>query len=145
MTEPLTMETLAAKIYVHDEAIASLTGTMKQHIADCNRSQRQTLKLQAKTTAELKKINEAYSGFEKHFELLIAFERNVLILTKWGKPIVGSIILAVISAWATLLAQNYFLHESTVQKATIAAQAATSADQTQGKILKKVTALVPDS
>ena len=65
------------------------------------------------------------------------------ILLRWGKVIVVTIVTAFIGSITTILVQNYMLHQATAQRATEAAQAAVTVSQTQGKILKKVTELVP--
>jgi hypothetical protein len=143
MPEPLTMETLAEAITKQGEALTALTAVTQKHLVDCDLRQRRYNKLQTATARQLKNVTDAVESLDKKLEPFEQAAHVANFLARWGKVMVGTVIVAFIGSITTIVSQQYLDHQAVAHKADVAVQAATAADKTTNQILQRVKTITP--
>ena len=109
--EPISMAAIVARLERQGE-------TIDAHMRDCTKDNAAKLLKMTEIEAKVDKLDGRFEAVDRLF--------------KWMRRAVGTIVLAVATAAASVLVQNYLQHQQTQAVAVQASQAAVgAADQTK--------------
>jgi hypothetical protein len=136
----LSLQTLATELRATRRAQQTQGATLRRHVKDCGKLQEATAQRLAEGAETMGEMQVSLSGIEDRFK---SFDRWTAFLTKYGKWIAGIVVTAIISAWVSVLVQNYYLHQQTAKAAQAAASSASQAASGQTVVLHKLNEIAP--
>jgi hypothetical protein len=140
MPEPLTVEALALELRKDRLEQRRQGRVLKTHVDECGELQKLTAQRLEQGAQTMDRLDKSLKAIEDRFVL---FDRVTTFLSKRGKWVIGLIITAAISAWVSVLVQNYLLHTETARTATVAASSAQEAASGQKQVLHKLNEIAP--
>ena len=124
MDDGVTVQILASELKRQGAAL-------RKHVQECTSIRKETAVIRKETA-------EAVEALNQRLEFIDTLNRWIHRISKHGRRVVGAVALAAVTAWASILTQNYLLHRDTEKTASVAASAATEASVSQKELIKQV-------